>query len=141
MMQYQETLTSPRGFSSQEQSLLKVSCVPNICFHRVKTGQLIAATLSDFAVKLTDLIDMSLPQSMAHVSAVHSGLLVFQSATDYFNSNRKSQVTAMTGAEASRWCPHDEEEYSDKSALFGHVALLSFGSMRYSLTGDVENGE
>lgn len=123
MMQYQETLSSPRGFSSQEQSLLKVSCVPNICFHRVETGQLIAATISDFAVKLTDLA--SLPQSISHVSAVHSGLLVFQSSTDYINSNRKSQVTGMTGTEASRWCPHDEEEYPDKSALFGHVALLS----------------
>lgn len=95
MMQYQETRSSPRGFS----------------------------TISDFAVKLTDLIDMSLPQSIAHVSAVHSGLLVFQSSTDYIHSNRKSQVTAMTGTEA--FVGIFEEEYPNKSALFGHVALLS----------------
>lgn len=76
-------------------------------------------------VKLTDLIDMSLPQSIARVSAVHSGLLVFRSSTDYIHFNRKSQVTAMTGTEASRWCPHDEEEYPNQSALFGHVAFLS----------------
>lgn len=69
MMQYQETLSSPRGFSLQNQSLLKVSCVPNIYFNNVKTGQFW------FWWPI--------------------------------------------------WLTHDEEEYPDKSALFGHVALLS----------------